>query len=605
MATNEELLEIVMAIRASGLGDAEAVNAILARTGNTSSGAAIQVQGLTDAHGRHASMLQTLNGYNMTYGEQLSAQEARYAELQLASGGLTKAHGAVALAERDVAAEGNAAARAFGAIGERGAGAFERVSALGGVMGSSGLLGIGMGAALVGGGLVIEMGKSMIDNADHNETAQRGLAQAFDSQGKNLHNYQGQIDAWITKNAAFIGSEYDAKDAFAAVTRAGFDWTTSQRIVNDALDLAAIKGITVSDATNMLIKAHSGDTRALKDLGIASKDLENPQALLLKATKDVAQATDVHTKAVKDLNDWEVIHSDRSKLTQADLIHERDLKDHVTKSTSDLTKAHDDLTGAQKAVKEHGDKFNITLDLLETRTKNAHTKVSDLHQKSNELGVSWQKLSDENGPGLEAMLASVVGDLDQVVGGVDRGLNSLRAFGNDTAAWKKINDGFITMVEFVTMPIRKIGELIGLLSEAANWLDSLGGGGSPGGAAAAAMKRHAAGGEVMPNEMAIVGEEGPELLIMGSSGGFIVPNLGNSGLGSPALGAMHGGWSGAGSSTASLLQEIRDLLARNGDLLVRNGADSKRMVMALEAIEQEGAQGSSLGWSAAIARQVR
>jgi hypothetical protein len=62
MSTDAEILDILMAIRTSGLPEAQAVDAILARTGSTAGNVAVQVQGLTaarDAH--HSSLLQTLS----------------------------------------------------------------------------------------------------------------------------------------------------------------------------------------------------------------------------------------------------------------------------------------------------------------------------------------------------------------------------------------------------------------------------------------------------------------------------------------------------------------------------------------------------------------
>lgn len=535
---DEELLDIVLALKATGLAEADLVNQVLADTGNVAQGVQVQVQGLTAAHEEHAAALQTLNQYTTTYGEQLTAQEARYASLQLSSKEFTAA-------ERDVSSEASAAARAFGSLGSEGAHVMDRFAALGGVMGSGGALGIGIGAALVGGGLVIEMGRSMVANADENEAAQKSLQQAFESQGMYLSaGYQTAIDGFISRNARFISSEYDVKDAFAEAMRAGNDFTMSQRIVNDALDLATIKGISVAEATSEIIRAREGDARTLRDLGITTAGTVDPQKELAKAQKEVATATDEHSKAVRTLLEWEVKHHDRSALTQADLMHEQDLKAKVTKASNDLKNADNDLTGAQQAVKDKGDKANATLDLLEAKTKNARNATTDLKQQQDQLAITWQKMSDDNGPGLESILAGILGGIDGV-------LNALR---NSEPVWGfingKIDDQIVELHNFLNL-LHSIG------NEWNSVISALGG--NPTGSAPPAIHGRpyggrvrpnggrASGGDVEPGETVWVGEEGPELLTMGSSGGHVTSNAEATG--------------GNGEQT-ELLQQVVDLLTQ-------------------------------------------
>jgi len=396
MATDQQLLDILLQIRASGLAEADAVNKVLAQTDTTASGLAVQVNALSDAHGKHA-----------------------------------KAAGAAAAAERDVTAEASAAARAMGALGEQGAHAFDRLSALGGVMGSSGALGLGIGAALVGGGAVIEMGKSMIENADKNEEAQKGLGQAFDTQGKNLRDFQGQIDAWIKENSSFIKSQYDAKDGFATLTRAGFDWNETQRLMNIALDLSVNKNVSLAQATDDLVRARSGDARALRDLGIAQKDIEDPTKELASAQKDVAKATQQQEAAARSLDEWETAHAGKN-LTAADLLREQDLKGKAAGATKNLQDADAKLADAQAAVADKGDKFQVMLDILRGRLQGSRDSVSDLHQQSNRLNYEWQRLSNENGPALEGMLADVAG-----------GAATAAEKMGDPSMWKGINDALV------------------------------------------------------------------------------------------------------------------------------------------------------------------
>lgn len=81
-----------------------------------------------------------------------------------------------------------------------------------------------------------------------------------------------ELDAFLEKNKQFISDQYDTREALAAAIRAGNDSTTSMRLLNDALDLAAIKHISVSDAMHIEILSLNGNSKGLRDLGISSDD---------------------------------------------------------------------------------------------------------------------------------------------------------------------------------------------------------------------------------------------------------------------------------------------------------------------------------------------
>ncbi len=401
MATNEEILDIILAIQAQGAAGPDAVNQILSRTGNTAATTAGQVQVLTAAHEQERqAVLQTLDTH-ATYGETLTAQEARYANLQLASEKATKA-------EHDLASEGRAAALAMGSLGETGARSFDRLAALSGLAAGGGFMGVGTAAALVGVGAVIEGGKSMIENADRNEEAQRNLSSAFQDQGKSLENHQAEIDAFLNSNRRLISDQYEAKDSIASIVRAGFDWTQAQRLMNDALDLSAAKHVSLTDATKDLIDAEQGRSLGLIDLGINVKNIENPEKEVAKAQKEVETATAQHTRAVRELLIWEDNHHDRSVLTAADLLHEQGLKDAASSSTTKLKDANNDLATAEQLAHDKGSQFNQILDQVEGKVKGDRGDVSNLTQSFDDLKTSWDGLSNTYGPGLEEELAKLI-----------------------------------------------------------------------------------------------------------------------------------------------------------------------------------------------------
>lgn len=81
-----------------------------------------------------------------------------------------------------------------------------------------------------------------------------------------------ELDAFLDKNKAFISDQYDTREALAVSIRAGNDSTTSMRLLNDALDLAALRHESVSEAMNTEILSLNGNSKGLRDLGISSDD---------------------------------------------------------------------------------------------------------------------------------------------------------------------------------------------------------------------------------------------------------------------------------------------------------------------------------------------
>jgi len=437
MATDEEILDILLQIRATGAAEAEAVNQIIANTGNAAALTGTQVGGLTQVQKDHAAVLQTLGGYTTTYGGALTAQEEHYARLQLSSKEF-------AGAERDITAEASSAARAMGALGSEGAHAMDRLVALGGTMSMGGPLGIGIGAAIVGIGAGIEVGKSFIDNADQQEAASRNLAAAYATLGKAVPTEA--INAFITDNQKFLPNMYEAENAFASLARAGFKTSDQYRLINDAIDLSAAKHISLTDATNDLIVAHSGNTRALADLGISFKDIVNPQKDLEKATKDAGIASKEKQAADRALQEELQRLHDKHTVTKEDLMHLQDLRDRDTAATQKNTNAQQDLAIAQAEVAAGGDKFNEMLVQLEHNDKGARESVSALTEAHNKLSIEWDRLSNQVGPPLEAVVSDVVGGFADFIDGLEK------------APWDKFGKG---INDDIVQPMKDVVDFLG------------------------------------------------------------------------------------------------------------------------------------------------
>lgn len=227
--------------------------------------------GITETNaalGGLGSQLQTATSYTSNFGGALTAQEASYATSQLASKELSTA-------TRDLGSEASAAARGLSTLGAEGAAATDRFLALGATMSSGGLLGIGMMALLVGLTAAIGGTKSLIDNTEALSSSSLGLDQALQTQGSSLADNVGWINQWLTANAAYIQNQYQARDAIAAVIRAGYDQADTQRMMTSALDLAAAKHVDFSTALAAENLAVQGNTKGLRDLGFSASDLKD------------------------------------------------------------------------------------------------------------------------------------------------------------------------------------------------------------------------------------------------------------------------------------------------------------------------------------------
>lgn len=157
---------------------------------------------------------------------------------------------------------------------------------------NAGLLGMNtstvlLGATFAGLGLAI---KSSMQIAAEHTAAESNLSQAVGTTKLSLKSQQDQITAFMQTNRDYISNQADVINSYANLIRTGLDQTQVQRVMNDALDLAAIKGISLSDATAALTNAEFGRMRGLIDLGITTAKYTDANGNLILASHSVAQA---------------------------------------------------------------------------------------------------------------------------------------------------------------------------------------------------------------------------------------------------------------------------------------------------------------------------
>jgi hypothetical protein len=180
-----------------------------------------------------------------------------------------------------------------------------------------GIAGLAAGAALVGLGIAA---KSAINIAEDHAKAELDLAQAVATTKLNLGQQQTLLTNFMQTNRDYISNQSDVINSYAQLLRTGLDQVQVQRVMNDALDLAALKGISYTDAVQALSNAEFGRMRGLIDLGITTAKYTDANGNLVLAQHSVAQSmaeVDAKlskgrdtltplTRATNDLsNDWQ------------------------------------------------------------------------------------------------------------------------------------------------------------------------------------------------------------------------------------------------------------------------------------------------------------
>lgn len=161
-----------------------------------------------------------------------------------------------AVLELVIEATADKAAEAFDKVKEKSSGSFTALK-VGAVAAASAVLGA--------------LGAATASAAEH-EQAVAKLSQAYKDAGvptKDMHDALEEIDASSRRTGQ------SAEDNIAAYTKlitVTHSTAAAHADLATAQDLAAYKGISVASAADAIAKASQGNTRALKDMGIATTD---------------------------------------------------------------------------------------------------------------------------------------------------------------------------------------------------------------------------------------------------------------------------------------------------------------------------------------------
>jgi hypothetical protein len=139
-------------------------------------------------------------------------------------------------------------------------------------------------------GIGAELGVATKAAMDH-ETHVAKLSQTYANVGApaaDMAKALDEIDASARRTGQSADDNIDAFDKLMVATK---DSHAAMTELGTAQDLAAFKGVSVSDATNAIIKASEGNTKALKAMGIETTDTAgkqlSAQAIMDNLTKAV------------------------------------------------------------------------------------------------------------------------------------------------------------------------------------------------------------------------------------------------------------------------------------------------------------------------------
>jgi len=118
------------------------------------------------------------------------------------------------------------------------------------------------------GGVALATGFALQQMASGDVEAQNKLENAISNTGKAYDDYADRVDGAVESSVRFGVTDGEVKDALTRLTDATKDPAKALDDLAMAQDLAAAKGVSLSDAATMIGKAHNGSAKVFKEFGI-------------------------------------------------------------------------------------------------------------------------------------------------------------------------------------------------------------------------------------------------------------------------------------------------------------------------------------------------
>jgi hypothetical protein len=181
------------------------------------------------------------------------------------------------------------------ATAEKALGAFDKVKD----KATSSFSSLKIGATVAAGAVLAGLGDATKAAAEH-EVSVSKLTQAYKDAGVSTTDMGKSLEEIDASSRRTGQSTEDNIAAYTKLVTATKDTTKAHDDLAVAQDLAAFKGISVASAADDVVKAQGGQTRALKELGIATTDAAGKQLSTTQIMKNLTDAVHGQADAMGD-----------------------------------------------------------------------------------------------------------------------------------------------------------------------------------------------------------------------------------------------------------------------------------------------------------------
>lgn len=263
------------------------------------------------------------------------------------------------------------------------------------------------------GGFVTGAGVALTELGGHAQQSEAMLKTAVENAGGSME----EMDPKVAKlRGSMLGLGFannETNDALAKLTIGFQDPNKALGDMGLAADIARTRHISLSAAADMLVKAHAGSTRILKQFGIEAANTKQIDKDLESAHKDVATASDTLAAKKLALSDLEERLHGVTKLSVSQQQALRNAHSAVTDSTDKLAKAKDKEAAAQRASAAATSKGSVEAQIGARISGQAAAQADTMSGKIQSLKVhveAWAEgMAKKAGPALTAMGPAMMG----------------------------------------------------------------------------------------------------------------------------------------------------------------------------------------------------
>ncbi len=241
------------------------------------------------------------------------------------------------------------------------------------------------------------------------EQQEKALAIAAKDHGIELSHLDRFVESSIKSGEQYAFNADETRAAIIKLTEAGMSLGEQQTALPHIMDLARAKNRDLAETAQMYELALMGNTRAVKDLGIALPKLTDTEKVHQKATSDVAKASAGLKSAQDHLATVEASLQGKHKLTAAEALRLKQAHDKVHEASVKLHEAQKKLNAVQGTAAQRAARLKTLNDDLHTAVGGQAGSVTDLQKQQTHLNDVWEKFATKVGPVLVGALTDLVG----------------------------------------------------------------------------------------------------------------------------------------------------------------------------------------------------